>query len=306
MISGIIGAISWSLETVVIGIALSKSSLCGVFLAPFVSTFIHDTFSAIFVSLYNLFRGNIKNVWKALMHTKTGKYVIVGALIGGPIGMTGYVLCVNYLGASIGAVASAIYPAIGSVLAFIFLKEEMPWYRWVLLIITLMGVYLLSYSPQLNIRDFWIGIIGVLMCSFGWGIEAVILAKCMQDPEMKDEYALQIRQIISAIINGCVVLPIVGGCKFTMHLVMNDAEWILPTIALAALFATISYLFYYKAIYKIGASKAMALNVTYTAWSIFFTVVLLRDMSVLSPLVIVCAIVVIVCGILSTLDFKKL
>ncbi len=305
MISGIIGAISWALETVVIGIALSKSALCGVYLAPFVSTFLHDTFSAVFVSLYNLFRGNIKNVWKALIHTKTGKFVIVGALIGGPIGMTGYVLCVNYLGASIGAVASAIYPAIGSVLAFFFLKEEMPWYRWVLLIITLLGVYFLSYSSQLNIRDFWLGIVGALMCSFGWGIEAVILAKCMQEPEMKDEYALQIRQTTSAIINGCVVLPIVGGWNFTIHLVMNDIEWILPTIALAAFFATISYLFYYKAIYKVGALKAMALNVTYTAWSIFFTIVLLRDMSVLSPLVIACAIVVIVCGILSTLDFKK-
>ena len=38
--------------------------------------------------------------------------------------MTGYVLSVANMGASIGAVASAIFPAIGAVLAYIFLKEK--------------------------------------------------------------------------------------------------------------------------------------------------------------------------------------
>ena len=36
--------------------------------------------------------------------------------------MTGYVIAVKYMGASVGAVASAVYPAIGSLLAYIFLK----------------------------------------------------------------------------------------------------------------------------------------------------------------------------------------
>lgn len=270
MVSGIIAAITWGLETVVLGIALAMSPFCtteqALFLAPFVSTFLHDTFSAIFATIYNGVRGNLKNVWNALVHTKTGKFVVVAALIGGPIGMTGYVLCVNYLGASIGAIASAIFPAIGAVLAFIFLKEKMQWYRWVLLIITLLGVYFLSYSPELNMSDFVLGIVGALMCSFGWGIEAVVLAKCLKDSEMKDEYALQIRQTTSAVVNGLVVLPIVKGWGFTAQLFTNNTGWLFLTLALAALFATISYLFYYRAISQIGASKAMALNITYTAW----------------------------------------
>ena len=82
------------------------------------------------------------------------------------------------MGASIGAVASAVFPAIGAILAFFFLKEKMQWYRWVLLAVTLLGVYGLSYSPELDISNFLLGILGALMCAFGWGIEAVILAKC--------------------------------------------------------------------------------------------------------------------------------
>jgi drug/metabolite transporter (DMT)-like permease len=219
--------------------------------------------------------------------------------------MTGYVLAVNYMGASIGAVASAIFPAIGSVLAYIFLKEKMKWYQWVFLAATLLGVYGLSYSPDLAIENFWLGILGAFLCAFGWGIEAVILAKCLKDPEVEDEYALQIRQTVSAITYGVVILPVINGWGFTVDL-FKGTGWLLPTIAIAGLFATVSYLFYYKAIAKIGASKAMALNVTYTAWAILFTVVILRDTSVLTRSTILCSLVVLVCGIFAAADFKDI
>lgn len=200
MLAGIIAGITWAIETIVLGIALGMSPFCSteeaIFLAPFVSTFLHDACSAIWSMIYNGVRGNLKNVWKAFK-TKSGKWVCLAAVIGGPIGMTGYVLAVNYMGASIGAVASAVFPAIGAVLAYIFLKEKMKWHQWVFLALTILGVYGLSYSPELNIENFWLGILGAVMCSFGWGIEAVILAKCLTDPEVKDEYALQLRQTTS-------------------------------------------------------------------------------------------------------------
>lgn len=310
MIYGIVAGITWALETIILGVALAMTPFVSteqaVFLAPFVSTFLHDACSAIWATIYNGVRGNLKNVWYALAKTKSGKFVVVAAVIGGPVGMTGYVMAVNYMGASIGAVASAIFPAIGAVLAYIFLKEKMQWYRWILLLITLFGVYGLSYSPELDMSNFVIGVVGALMCAFGWGIEAVILAKCLQDPEVKDEYALQIRQATSAVVYGIIILPVLKGWGFTLSLFHSGNGWLLPTIILAAFFATVSYLFYYKAIATIGASKAMALNVSYSAWAIVFTVLILRDTSVLTPVTILCAVIVIVCGILAAADFKDL
>ena len=309
MLAGIIAGITWALETVILGIALAMSPFCSteqaIFLAPFVSTFLHDTCSAIWAWIYNGVRGKLPGVWKAFK-TKSGKWVVLAAIIGGPIGMTGYVLAVNYMGASIGAVASAIFPAIGSVLAYIFLKEKMKWHQWVFLVITLLGVYGLSYSPDLEIKNFLLGIVGALMCAFGWGIEAVVLAKCLKDPEVTDEFALQIRQTTSALTYGIIILPLLKGWGFTAGLFTGGTGWLLPTIAIAGLCATVSYLFYYKAISQIGASKSMALNVTYSAWAIVFTVVILRDTSVLSPLTIACAIVVLVCGIFAAADFKEI
>ena len=309
MFTGIMSGITWAIETIILGIALNSSAFASteeaIILAPFVSTFLHDTFSAIWATIYNTAKGNFHKAL-ACLKKKDGLFAVLAAVIGGPIGMTGYVLAVNYMGASIGAVASAVFPAIGAALAFIFLKEKMQWYRWVFLIMTLLGVYGLSYSPEVNIKNFWLGICGALMCAFGWGIEAVILAKCMKDPDIKDEYALQIRQTTSAVVNGIIILPILGGWNFTVGLFKKETSSVILLIAFAALFATVSYLFYYKAINKIGASKAMALNVSYSAWAIVFTVIILRDFSVLTPTTIVCGLIVLIFGILSAADFKEL
>ncbi|MBE6563562.1 MAG: DMT family transporter [Ruminococcaceae bacterium] len=310
MFAGIIAGITWAAATVVLGIALGMSPFCtteqAIFLAPFVSTFLHDACSAIWATLYNTVKGNFKNVLKALFKTKSGKWVVIAAVIGGPIGMTGYVMAVNYMGASIGAVASAVFPAIGAILAYVFLKEKMKWHQWIFLVLTLLGVYGLSYGGAIETTNFALGIIGALLCSFGWGIEAVVLAKCLKDPEVTDEYALQIRQTTSALTYGIVLLPVLKGWGFTASLFAPSNGWLLPTIAIAGLFATVSYLFYYKAISQIGASKAMALNVTYSAWAIFFTVVVLRDTSVLNPTTIICALVVLICGIFAAADVKEI
>lgn len=328
MFSGILAAVTWAIETVVIGIALGMNPLFkngeAIFLAPFVSTFLHDTCSAIFAWIYNGSRGKLGGVFRALFQTKSGKWVVIAAVIGGPVGMTGYVLAVTYMGASVAAIASAIFPAIGSVLAYFFLKEKMKWYQWIFLALTILGVYGLSYSTDLAPKNYLLGILGALLCAFGWGIEAVILAKCLKDPEVTDEYALQIRQTTSAIFYGIAVLPILGlmGFReggvspwaFTAGL-FQGTGWLLPTVAIAGLFATVSYLLYYKAISKIGASKAMALNITYTAWAMIFGLIYdaichasdpSHSFSWPSVLTVVCALVVLVCSIFAAADFKEI
>lgn len=309
MFTGIFAGVTWALETVILGIALSSapfiSTKQAVFLAPFVSTFLHDAFSSVYMLIYNLLKGEAKKII-SVFKTKSFKWLVLSSAIGGPVGMTGYVLAVNYMGASVGAVASAIYPAIGTVLAYIFLKERVKWYQWIFLIITLGGVYGLSYSPNIAIENFWLGLLGVFMCAFGWGIEAVILAKCFKDDSIKNCHVLWIRQTISALIYGLFIIPVLGGVGFTVGLFAAGSVSTLLTIALAGLAATVSYLFYYKAIASLGAAKAMALNITYTAWAILFTVIIVGDRSAINPLTLICTGVVIVCGIASATDLKQL
>lgn len=309
MLCGVLAGLTWAIDTVILGVALSMtpfvSTTQATFLAPFVSTFLHDLFAALTATVFNGVRGKLPDVWRALK-TKSGRGIVIAAVIGAPVGMTGYVMAVNYMGASVGAVATAIFPAIGAVLAVIFLKEKMQWYRWIFLIATLLGVYGLSYSPDIEIKNFGLGIVGAAMCAIGWGVEAVIAAKCMQDVAVKDEYAIQIRESTSAIVYAVILLPVLRGWGFTVSLFNLANGMLIPLIAIAGALGCISYMFYYKAITQIGASKSMALNITYAAWAIVFTVVILHDTSVLKPVTIICSVIVIVCGILSAADFKDL
>lgn len=231
----------------------------GHLLAPFVSTFLHDALSALYLFCVNGCKGRLKAIF-GICKTRTFPLLLVSSAIGGPIGMTGYVLAVNYMGASVGAVASAIYPAIGAVLAYLFLKEKIRWYQWIFLLCTLLGVWGLSASPDLAIKNFGIGLLGVFMCSFGWGTEGVILSKCMREKGITSGDALQVRQLVSALIYGLILLPCLKGWHFTAGLFSASGIPVLATIAAAAFFATVSYLLYYRAIAALGTAKAMGLT----------------------------------------------
>ena len=105
----------------------------------------------------------------------------------------------------------------------------------------------------------------------------------------------------AALSYALVILPLLGGWAPAAHAFASDA---MPIIAVAALLGTVSYLCYYKAIARIGAAKSMALNITYSAWAIPFSLLLLGIMP--DARGVVCAIVIIVGAITASTDFKEL
>lgn len=276
MLVGILAGVLWALDTVILGVALAMTPFISTeqaaFLAPFVSTFLHDLFSAIWMLVYMGIRKQYRNVIKALK-TRSGKYIVMGALLGGPIGMSGYVAAINFIGPAYTAVISAMFPAFGAVFSYSFLKEKMYPIQIAGLGVSILGVVLLGYTPNGEIgSNVVLGFLCALFCCIGWASEAVICAYGMRAVEVSDENALQIRQITSAIFYGVVILPILKGWNFTSGIVFTKTSGI---IMLAAFFGTVSYLCYYRAINKLGATKAMALNITYSAWAIIFSMLLL-------------------------------
>ena len=68
-------------------------------------------------------------------------------------------------------------------------------------------------------------------------------------------------------------------------------------VALAGLAGTASYLFYYKALSAIGASRGMALNISYSAWAIIFALVLQGTVPTATQ--VVCCVVILVGTVLA-------
>lgn len=305
MFDGLLAGLLWGLDTVILGIALARtpfvSTEAAVFLAPFVSTFIHDFFSSLWMLLYTGVRGEFSNVLRAL-RSKSGKFVVLAALIGGPVGMTGYVLSIKYIGAAYTAIISSLFPAVGALFSYIFLKEKMKPYQLIGLFVSIGGVIALGYTPGgSDTSNLVLGFLFAILCVVGWAAEAVIIAYGLKDPQISDSQALQIRQLTSALFYAVIILPVLGGWLLSTEVLASST---MPVILLSAFFGTASYLFYYKAIGKIGASKAMALNITYCAWAVVFGVIILQQTVSLRDIIL--GLVIIAGSLIAAADLKEL
>lgn len=289
VMSGVTSAITWGLDTVLMAIVLGMSPFLpdgAVFLAPFITAFLHDAFSAVWTFIYLAFKKQLGGLFKS-MKTKSALFVVLAALMGGPVGMTGYLIAVKLIGPSYTAIISSLYPAVGAILAYFILKEKMNKKAWVGLIFAIVGVCIIGYSSgQAGIS--MVGFLCAFLCVFGWGSECVICAYGMKGDEVSSEFALQIRQMTSTIVYGLLIVPVIGGIGLSFEILRTSVIW---WIGATALSGTISYLFYYKAIYKIGATRAMGLNITYVVWSIIFDILI--NGRQISLLTIVCSIMVI-------------
>lgn len=303
---GLFSGILWGLDTVVLGIALSMSPYIGtaeaIAFAAIASSFLHDAGCAIWLMIYMGAKRRLKDTLAALK-TRSGMVVILGALLGGPIGMTGYVIAINNIGAAYTAIISAFYPALGAFLSFVLLKEKMDKKQIAALVVALVGVMAMGYisAGDSEMGNATLGLVGAVLAVIGWGSEAVLCAWGMRDDAVDNETALQIRETTSALVYGIVVLPLFGAWGFTASAAPSLATGV---VALSALAGTASYLFYYKGISVIGAAKAMALNISYSAWAVVFGFVL--QGTVPTPATVFFCVLILAGTVLAASDWNEL
>lgn len=278
LLSGMASGVLWGLDTALTGIILSSSPFIqtkeAIMLAPFISVFLHDTFSSLWMFLHIVGTNQLNQVIDVLK-TKSGKCICIAALLGGPIGMTSYLLAIKYIGVGATASISAIYPAVGVFWAYLFLKEKLSKRAFIGLTISILAIILLGYCPY-KIRDnsYIIGLFLALVCVVGWSLESVICACGMKNNEITAVQALQIRQCVSALFYGVIIIPIIGGIELSYQVGSSNLAIL---IGFTALIGTTSYIFYYKSIDYIGPVKATGLNITYSIWAIIFDVIILGN-----------------------------
>lgn len=304
IIIGICAGIFWALDTVILNLVLEKENP-GIsenilpFL-PLLVTFLHDICSAVYLLLFMAGKKQLKKIEKVLF-TKEGRFVVLGAIFGGPIGMAGYLFSIKYLGAGNTAMISALYPALGSVMAWIFLKEKLVTGQIVGLLLSVAGMMMMGGTltgiPQENILP---GMLFALLCVCGWASEVVICGYGMKGGVINNEQALTIRQMTSSVFYFTVTLSVIRGHGAVFKIV-ESPEMII--IMIAALAGTVSYLCYYLSICKIGASTAMALNITYAAWALLFEMLIIHVRK--EPKEGICGIIIVIGALISALSERR-
>lgn len=301
---GLGAGLTWAIDTILIGYALASTTFLEfsdiVLAAPLLSTFLHDAFSSIWMMILMAIRGELGTAFKKL-RTKSGWWVVLAATLGGPVGMTFYVLSVQSIGASFTASISSIFPAVGAFFAFLILRDRLSLKNWMGLLVSIGFTIALSYSGDLITgTSVSIGLIFIIFCIFGWGMESVISAYGMKDDEVSPLQALFIRQFTSAVIFAVIIIPIFVGHSLTVQVASTKTFWF---IGLIALFGTLSYVLYYQAIKMIGPVRAMALNISYVAFAIFLDVLFLGgDFSLRN---IIFAIFIMVGAVMTVMVDKK-
>lgn len=292
MIPGFAAAITWALDTVIISVALGQPVFAATAeaaaLAVFTSTFLHDASSSLCAFGYMAIRRKLGAAWRVL-RSRDGLVIIGAAIIGSPVGMTGYVLAINNIGPSYTAAISSFFPAFAALLSRVFLKEKMHWYQYAGLIVCIIAVVVLGWTPVESVPGNWtVGIIGALVCVFGWGTEAVVINWGLKNSDADNEVCMIMRQTTSALVYALIILPIVGGWESALQIVQSSA---MPIIFIAAFIGMLSYVVYYKAIDILGAAPAAAINITYSAWAIPISMALTSEQPTLRG--VICALFII-------------
>ncbi|MCT4583334.1 MAG: DMT family transporter [Peptostreptococcaceae bacterium] len=276
LLFGILVGLAWGLDTVLMGKLGGLSLFKEAKSTPLVQAFFHDGFCFIWLALILALTKSLKPLFK-LMKSKKGKVTIMAALVGAPLGMSGYLLGVKYASAPYASSISVIYPGIGALLSYFILKEKLSLRAVVGIALSIIGSAMLGYSKvDLNLYpQFYLGIGFSLLAVFGWAFEGVIIGFAMKkiktkedDESIKPIHYLSLRYLTSFVAYGFIVLPLVKGYPLAIEVIKSGTFVYLAGIATLGV---ITYLSWYKAVDLIGAAMGTALNSTAAFWAVVFS-----------------------------------
>ena len=203
MVNALFSGIFWGADTSLLGYYLSNYTIYFIIplLVPLFITCIHDTVSAFLINTSIVVTGQVRPVIKDIKKAKS-KYIWFGSFLGGPIGMCSYIMAVQYLGPSLTAIISSIYPAVGLFFAYIFLKEKRKPYQVIALFVAIAFIIALGFVDEGQTTNSILGIIFALVCACAWGSEAVLCSYGMKSGEISNLSAICIRQNLSMITYG--------------------------------------------------------------------------------------------------------
>ncbi|EOL43437.1 DMT family transporter [Enterococcus caccae] len=302
--NGIISGITYGIYSTLVVVASGYDPLisaAGFLAAPFVCSGLNDFFAGILLLFYNAKQGRLKELTRTL-HTKPGKLLVIGFLLGGPIANGAYLVGLAMAGAYAIPI-SATCSLFGALFSWLFLKQK-PTARIVLgMIVVVVGAITINMVKPEGAPNFTLGIICALIAAIAWGLEGVFssFGGAMIDTDV----AVNLRQLISGLVVLIIVVPAVGA----FNLLFGTLAAVTPVLwlVLSGLSAAVSFLTWYKANAMVGTAIGMSLNVTYAFWGVLFSVIFLGQ--TLTPTMVIGSVIIVIGAILVTMNpldlFKK-
>ena len=276
VIAGIFSGITWALYTIINNLitknAIFNSYIEKMFIPVLVIVFLHDFFSSIWLFFY-LWKKKKFFELKKTIKSKNIFLIFLGALFGGPIGMSGYLLGIKYMGASYTASFSSTYLIVGTILSVIFLKEKINLKMIIAVLINMVGIFILNF--QINEMDSnkisILGIFSLMLCIFGWALEGLIASYILKykNTDIEPSIAIFIRQLTSTIFYSFLIIPYIGAYNLVFIVLKSNI-----VLYIALISGSLSFFLWYYSMSIIGVARGISLNVSYIIWTIIFEIIL--------------------------------
>ena len=265
LLLGVISGFLWGCNNYLYDVGARSVSIedAGILL-PLACTAVNDVSAAVFLLVVNGLRGVLH-----LIHTvysRSGAFLCMGALLGGPLGQVSYCLGILWAGPTYALALSALYPVIGCILARVFLHQRMTVRMSVGIVLAVAGAIITGFSPpDFTAHLLLPGMLCALLAAFCWGSEIVLAVRGMADIE--PDLAITLREMVSGIILFTMTLVFFSGGGAFQVIFAEPAAF--AALVTAGVVAGISYFLWYAVNRMIGCARGMATNATYIIWGVF-------------------------------------
>jgi drug/metabolite transporter (DMT)-like permease len=216
-------------------------------------------------------RGRISDFFRCIK-TTPGLIMVAGAIIGGPLASTAYVVGLQKAG-SIVVPISALCPAVGAILGKFLFKQHLNARMMLGIGICFLASAMIG-STGLGAEapeGLLVGLFFGFVAAACWGIEGCVCGygTSLIDPEV----GITIRQVTSGLSNLIILVPLFGlisGADTVGMLTQafTDADAMI-WFAVAGLSAYLTFMFWYKGNAMCGAALGMSCNGTFSFWGPF-------------------------------------
>ena len=192
----------------------------------------------------------------------------VCSLLGGPLFMGGYVVAIILAGPSVALTATATYPVIGAVLARFLLRQRLDRVGWLGVTVAVAGAALVAVdaSGSDNSGTTLVGGGVALAAAAAVAMEGIVATSAMVG--LGTNTVMAVREVV---VRGHVRRRSArdpGRDRHKGSIVVMPG--LIVPIAFAGMIGAYSYVVWYRSIRKIGAARAMALNISYAMWGALF------------------------------------
>lgn len=273
------------------------------FAIPIACAALNDCCAAISLLIFNGMRGLMPEICKSIK-TKAALIICAAALLGGPVGQSAYFLGIALAGPAYALTITAMYPIVGCLLSWLFLKQPINMRMWLGIFISVIGAVIVGYIPDSASYDnFSMGILFSMLAAFCWGSEIVLAYYGMN--EIKPDIAITLREFVSGTVLLFVVLPLINGIEVLKMIVNTNSAF--PYFLGAGVVAGSSYGLWYVANKLAGCAKGMATNSTYIIWGVLLNVCFGGIAGLSADTIVGCILVLIgvILVLLNPLDFFR-